>query len=215
MTMATTRPVMISIEPMLGIDGKPRVWGDGSPVRLALGETGLLVWDATIEANPWLIEHCMKRGREFMVELEKKLGDQKCYDCGALPGHYHDPGDIQGRTDGCDEETCPICGHQLISCHCTKDEAFYAELQDLGGPIPWSGLPNGHKEAIECGFWCKWSLLPPTEQTHYQTSGWIQCSKDEQGARIDFARLHRECVWDKRKRKWIRQPIVTSTSEGT
>lgn len=35
---------------------------------------------------------------------------ERCHDCGALYGHYHHP--------GCDSETCPKCGGQLISCDC-------------------------------------------------------------------------------------------------
>ncbi|MBO4633113.1 MAG: hypothetical protein J5858_14435 [Lentisphaeria bacterium] len=31
-----------------------------------------------------------------------------CHDCGAAEGEYHKP--------GCDWETCPVCGHQLLSC---------------------------------------------------------------------------------------------------
>ena len=33
---------------------------------------------------------------------------KQCHDCGALNGEYHHP--------GCDMETCPKCGGQLISC---------------------------------------------------------------------------------------------------
>ena len=42
--------------------------------------------------------------------------DGKCFDCGVLPGEYHDP--------GCDEERCPTCRTidnrqaQRISCWC-------------------------------------------------------------------------------------------------
>lgn len=31
-----------------------------------------------------------------------------CHDCGAAEGEYHKP--------GCDWETCPVCGHQLLGC---------------------------------------------------------------------------------------------------
>ena len=34
----------------------------------------------------------------------------RCGDCGCKPGGYHHP--------GCDIETCPNCGGQIISCGC-------------------------------------------------------------------------------------------------
>ena len=38
-----------------------------------------------------------------------------CYncDCGAHPGNYHHP--------GCDEEVCPKCKGQIISCGCLEE----------------------------------------------------------------------------------------------
>lgn len=35
---------------------------------------------------------------------------ERCYDCNALSGHFHHW--------GCDDERCPVCGGQLISCDC-------------------------------------------------------------------------------------------------
>lgn len=32
----------------------------------------------------------------------------RCEDCNALVGHYHHT--------GCDNERCPVCGRQLITC---------------------------------------------------------------------------------------------------
>jgi len=34
----------------------------------------------------------------------------RCHDCGCKKGYYHHP--------NCDMETCPSCGHQLLSCDC-------------------------------------------------------------------------------------------------
>lgn len=36
--------------------------------------------------------------------------DEVCHDCNARFGQYHHP--------GCDMETCPVCGGQLLSCGC-------------------------------------------------------------------------------------------------
>ena len=38
------------------------------------------------------------------------LNGYRCPDCGAKPGGYHHP--------GCDMETCPRCGMQMLSCDC-------------------------------------------------------------------------------------------------
>ena len=37
-----------------------------------------------------------------------------CHDCGVTELRYHHP--------GCDMETCPECGGQLISCNCDVEE---------------------------------------------------------------------------------------------
>ena len=39
---------------------------------------------------------------------------ERCNDCGAKPGRYHHL--------GCDNEICPVCRGQLISCGCGEIE---------------------------------------------------------------------------------------------
>ncbi len=46
-------------------------------------------------------------GGQKYLRLE---AEDDCHDCGAKAGHYHH--------FGCDMETCPVCGGQLISCDC-------------------------------------------------------------------------------------------------
>lgn len=40
---------------------------------------------------------------------------QACHDCGVIKGEFH--------VLDCDAEECPVCGAQLISCECTRDES--------------------------------------------------------------------------------------------
>lgn len=47
------------------------------------------------------------------------LDDGKCCDCGAPVGTYHHP--------GCDQERCPVCGLQHITCDCSVEELGYRE----------------------------------------------------------------------------------------
>ena len=41
---------------------------------------------------------------------------ERCGDCNAKTGHYHHP--------GCDNERCPVCGGQLLSCGCVDGSTF-------------------------------------------------------------------------------------------
>jgi len=50
----------------------------------------------------------------------------KCHDCGVEEGELH--------KEGCDMETCPKCGGQLISCDCRTED-----LPDYR--IPWVQIP--------------------------------------------------------------------------
>jgi hypothetical protein len=71
----------------------------------------------------------------------RKLERNKCHDCDAMEGEFHE--------FGCDMERCPFCGRQLISCGC-RTKHFYPESIDLRDWIcmdkntrpPFSGLPE-------------------------------------------------------------------------
>jgi hypothetical protein len=194
------------VETLYNFNGRPRIWGDGSEVKMIVDGAGLIDWAQTADVNPWLVKHCYVRGHNVDRELKRKFREQQCHDCGVLPGEIHEP--------GCDVATCPICGGQAISCRCIKEDAYFTEMQELGGPIPWGGVSSGAKEAIEYGFWCKWSLIVPTDANRCQTSGWVVCTADEMGSHPDLNRVARECEWDKTRRRWVkRQTEVLQSSE--
>ena len=48
----------------------------------------------------------IKRG----AKLDLLPGYGRCHECGAKRGQFHHA--------GCDSETCPACGGQLIGCNC-------------------------------------------------------------------------------------------------
>ncbi len=69
---------------------------------------------------------------------------QRCGDCGCKIGGYHHP--------GCDIETCPNCGGQLITCGCVysvnvnlhRDQVL-AEISNIGNKL----ANHDYKEEID------------------------------------------------------------------
>jgi hypothetical protein len=182
------------IETLLKNDGSPCLWGDGSHVMIAFDDDGAVDWTETRKANPWAVRMEEERGApgkrtNLSTALDRiiaRFDEHKCHDCHALPGQLHEP--------GCDTAICPNCGKQAISCPCG----------DESEPLPWTGTWPGTKEAIEYGFWCRWTPLSPSDRTAYQTSGWIRCKKEDHGARVDLNRVLEECTWDKVQKRWVR-----------
>jgi len=82
------------------------------------------------------------------------MSNIKCHDCVSSEGEYH--------SFGCDMETCPFCGNQLIGCHCcyeilgidvsegtwayshgltSEQEALWLEILEKTGRIPYVRVP--------------------------------------------------------------------------
>lgn len=145
----------------------------------------------------------MSRAEDLLAQKKK------CPGCRVLPGenHLRTPREANNEEILCDVEICAVCGYQRLTCKCVKDDAYFAEEQRLGGPILWTGLWPCWKEAIELGFWCRWTI---TQAGH----SWISCEPEEHGAKPDLGRLAREGRWDQEQRKWVlRQPTETKASD--
>ena len=56
--------------------------------------------------------------RRRLVDEDEAI-DGHCCDCGAPVGTFHHP--------GCDQERCPVCGLQSITCDCNVTEVGYEE----------------------------------------------------------------------------------------
>lgn len=58
------------------------------------------------------------------------MKEQRCHDCDCLEGEIHEI--------GCDMETCPFCGCQLLSCDCCYTRLGYK----IDKAKPYAGLPK-------------------------------------------------------------------------
>lgn len=125
--------------------------------------------------------------------MKKKITEKDCPDCKVLVGEMHQ--------SSCSVEQCALCGWPMGRCKCIKDAEYDAEVQRLGGFMPWTGFPPGHAEAIEYGLWCCFTL---TVTGH----GWKPCAATDQGAKANLAALIQLCRWDKEKRRWV-NPIAS------
>lgn len=105
-------------------------------------------------------------------------GDNCCHDCDVEPGEFHKL--------GCDNEQCPYCGGQLISCCCRR-------RPPLDDRMRWTGIWPGVTECQEFGWFAR--LVPG--------QGWVSCAADEAGAVEDLNRLHVEARWDRKRKRFV------------
>jgi hypothetical protein len=139
------------------------------------------------------------------AQLNRRVPSARCPDCGVWPGQVHQ--------EGCDVERCRRCGGQAIACNCVyevclgpgvdlerdhpaifeqgpteaMEAQFAAEVQRLGGRLPWTGTWPGVDEAAALGWYC---LRNPTG------SGYVPCASTDPDAQPDLNRLAREAHWD-------------------
>lgn len=117
-------------------------------------------------------------------------------------------------------ERCAICGEQQIGCGCVYElngiatstmeethpeiyykgateamyEVFDAEVEKLGGRLPWTGEYPGSHACREFDFWCFWD----------EGRGWVRCDRSHPQAIEDLNHLVVFAHWDKIGRRWVR-----------
>ena len=145
-----------------------------------------------------------------------RLPNRACPDCNAGVGENHTP--------GCGVERCARCGGQAVTCFCiyVVNEIDWRTLEEThpevyrNGPtpkmearwekewgsrrIPWDGEWPGTKECREYEFW---AISGP--EMDPPVSGWVSVPGNTPGASEDLNRLHRECVWDREKQRFVRK----------
>ena len=125
---------------------------------------------------------------------EDEWAHNSCHDCSARPGQMH--------ILGCDVERCPDCGHQMISCGCDYERPEWRD--DSNGPlshggkyprIVWTGEWPGYAECQEWNWYAK---------RNPDGAGYIPCSQDDPGARLDLNRLYSDpkCRWNPEKGRY-------------
>ena len=114
-----------------------------------------------------------------VVPPETKQPEKPCPDCGVPVGALH--------SRGCDIETCPCCGGQMISCPCAP-----VMRQQRQYRIPWLGEPEAVTACRQFGWYAR---FVPNE-------GWVRCEKDHPEAIADLNRLHSEARWNPEAEQW-------------
>jgi hypothetical protein len=112
------------------------------------------------------------------------MTDDLCPGCGVEPGEWH--------LRGCDVEQCPYCGGQAICCDSTDDPI------PLDDRLRWTGRWPGEAEAVKYGWFCKLTA-----------KGWRACRPDDPTAEPDINRVHREMVWHREKKRFVRKRTKT------
>src|SRR5262249_30050280 len=109
------------------------------------------------------------------------MSEEKCWDCGALPGSPHER--------GCFVEQCAYCGGQAVSC-CCRGSRRARKVR-----LPWSGEYPGLAECREFGWYAR--AVP---------GGWEPCGPDDPGSQGDLNRLHgKEAEWDSAQMSFIKR----------
>lgn len=105
---------------------------------------------------------------------------EHCPDCGVSIGRLHRP--------SCDVERCPDCAHQRFSCDCTRKHPKHRRFK-WDGYWPCKEFVDA---AVREGFYVRWG----------RNGGWLKCTAEDEGARVDTSRLLEECTWDPAARQW-------------
>lgn len=147
-------------------------------------------------------------GREDAVQVAEKILNKlisitgeimienKCGDCGVMPGELH--------VNGCDVERCSNCGGQSISCDCEEAETAFEDSQDdsfsflvagksvIRKRLKWTGCWPGEKECQEFGWYSRL----------FEGRGWVKCNKNDPGATGDLNRLVVDAEWNAEKGRY-------------
>ena len=101
---------------------------------------------------------------EGLEELRVTKVTNRCHDCGAEVGEFHE--------SGCDVERCSVCGGQRIGCDWLEECKNHDPSKSF-----WTGIWPGVEACLQLGWYTK-----------FGSDGWESCGADEPGAEVDLNR---------------------------
>ncbi len=104
---------------------------------------------------------------------------EQCPDCEVKIGQLH--------LEGCDQEDCPYCGLQALTCE-------HAGSIPMDDRMPWQGCRKMESAAVKMNWYAR--LGAPGQ-------GWISCDKHEFGAWPDLNRVVGEMRWSRDLKEFV------------
>lgn len=115
-----------------------------------------------------------------------------CPKCGQ-PYGWACVGEVGGRmTVDFHQERIDAYEHTRVGPTAEMHMKLDAEIEKVGGRLPWTGIWPGVEECVEFGWYSKRVAV-----------GYRKCEKDDPRAGPSLNRLSQDAIWSREKRRWV------------